>query len=113
MDSRTKHDTIVIGAGIAGLSCAQRLAGAGADVLVLDKARGVGGRCATWRLRDQPIDHGVAFLHCASAEMWASIAAVPEGAGIEGWPKAVFGRGAPCQPRAFFPTRIAWRYPTA
>jgi len=103
MQTLATHDTIVIGAGIAGLACAHSLAGAGADVVLLDRARGVGGRCATWRLRDQPIDHGVAFLHCASAEMWASIYAMPEGERIDGWPKSVSGRGSPCQPRAFFP----------
>jgi monoamine oxidase len=39
-----KHDVIVLGAGLAGLSCARDLAAAGADVLVLEARDRVGGR---------------------------------------------------------------------
>ena len=51
----TRYDAIVVGAGPAGSTCAQRLASAGASVLVLDRARfprdkpcggGVTGRAA-------------------------------------------------------------------
>lgn len=38
---------IVIGAGLAGLAAAYRLSGGGWDVEVLEKSRGVGGRCST------------------------------------------------------------------
>ena len=55
-------DVIVVGAGMAGLGAARILASAGLDVLVLDKGRGVGGRCATRRLsvdgNEIRIDHG-------------------------------------------------------
>lgn len=40
----------VIGAGMAGLSCARALADAGMAVVVFEKSRGVGGRMATRRL---------------------------------------------------------------
>ena len=40
----------IVGAGIAGLSCAEILQGAGHDVLLFDKARGGGGRMATRRV---------------------------------------------------------------
>ncbi|UCF32712.1 MAG: NAD(P)-binding protein, partial [Phycisphaerales bacterium] len=65
-------ETIVIGAGIAGLSCAQRLAQADVKSLVLDKGRGVGGRCATRRVEGQPVDHGVIFLHGSDPDFLAA-----------------------------------------
>lgn len=52
------HSCIVIGAGISGLMAARTLADAGLDVLVLDKARGVGGRMATRRIESARFDHG-------------------------------------------------------
>ena len=57
----------VIGAGIAGMSCARRLADAGHAVRLFDKSRGVGGRLATRRVewvdaggkvRQASFDHG-------------------------------------------------------
>ena len=54
-------DTIaIIGAGMAGLTCARLLSDAGRDVVVLDKGRGIGGRLATRRT-----DIGVQFDHGA------------------------------------------------
>ncbi|MDD1449900.1 FAD-dependent oxidoreductase [Sphingomonas sp. H160509] len=40
----------IVGAGIAGLSCALRLQQDGCDVTVLDKGRGAGGRMSTRRI---------------------------------------------------------------
>ncbi len=53
---------IIIGAGIAGLSAACRLAAANIPVLVLDKGRGLGGRMATRRSGDATFDHGAQFF---------------------------------------------------
>jgi len=50
----------VVGAGIAGLSCAQTLQNNGIDVTILEKSRGIGGRVATRR-----IDSGASFDHGA------------------------------------------------
>lgn len=55
-------DVAVIGAGLAGLSCAQRLQQAGFRVVVLEKSRGLGGRLATRRLLKTHADHGVRYL---------------------------------------------------
>lgn len=55
-------DAVIVGAGIAGLSCARRLQQTGYRVLVLEKSRGLGGRLATRRVDDQPVDHGCRFL---------------------------------------------------
>lgn len=48
----------VIGAGVAGLACAQALVAQGAAVTVFDKSRGPGGRCATRRTDAGAFDHG-------------------------------------------------------
>lgn len=40
----------IIGAGMAGLACAQRLTAAGVSVRLLDKGRGAGGRMSTRRI---------------------------------------------------------------
>ncbi|TAF02556.1 MAG: FAD-dependent oxidoreductase [Nostocales cyanobacterium] len=55
-------DIAVIGAGISGLVCAQRLRQAGYTVVVVEKSRGVGGRLATRRLQGTCVDHGACYL---------------------------------------------------
>ena len=55
-------DIAVIGAGMAGLVCAQQLTQAGYSVMIIDKSRGVGGRVATRRLHDTKADHGTCYL---------------------------------------------------
>ncbi len=94
------HDVLVVGAGVSGVSCARAVAAGGRGVQVLDRARGVGGRCATHRLLGMPFDHGVSFLHGRDPDYLAAIrAACPRR--IEGWPRRVRGTGRPCQPEAF------------
>jgi renalase len=93
-------NVVVVGAGVSGLACARELAGAGAAVLVVDRARGVGGRCATHRLEGMAFDFGVSFLHGSDPAFLAAVAGVP-GSRIAGWPRAIRGTGRPCQPEAF------------
>lgn len=52
--------TLIIGAGLSGLVLANKLSSA-RQVLVFDKARGVGGRLATRRTDDAKFDHGAQF----------------------------------------------------
>ncbi|NJK66066.1 MAG: FAD-dependent oxidoreductase [Microcoleus sp. SU_5_3] len=55
-------DVAVIGAGMAGLSCAQQLRQAGYSVAVVEKSRGAGGRVATRRVHGTRADHGARYL---------------------------------------------------
>jgi predicted NAD/FAD-dependent oxidoreductase len=55
-------DIAIIGAGIAGLTCAQHLQQAGYRVVVVEKSRGLGGRLATRRLQGTHADHGVCYV---------------------------------------------------
>jgi predicted NAD/FAD-dependent oxidoreductase len=56
----------IVGAGMAGLSCATLLAAAGHRVVLFDKGRGPGGRMATRRvatdLGEVVFDHGAQYL---------------------------------------------------
>lgn len=93
-------DVVVIGAGISGLVCARELVAGGRTVLVLDKSRGVGGRCATRRMLGQPVDIGLSYFHADDPELLAELASVPAKL-LPGWPQRIAGDGAPCHPAAF------------
>lgn len=53
---------LVVGAGISGLSAASELAALGAEVVVLEKARGAGGRTSTRREGELRFDHGAQYF---------------------------------------------------
>lgn len=82
----------IVGAGLAGLSCAQRLAGAGVSVRLFDKGRGPGGRMSSRRastpLGELRFDHGAPYFEAASAD-FATV--------VESWISA--GAAAPWSPR--------------
>jgi renalase len=62
LDDQSVEKIAVIGAGVAGLTCARKLQQAGRRVVVFDKSRGLGGRLATRRLSGTHADHGVCYL---------------------------------------------------
>jgi renalase len=95
-------DVAIVGAGISGLVCARDLLAAGLRVLVLEKSRGLGGRCATRRMLGQPVDIGLAYYHTDDDELLAELMAVPARL-LDGWPHRVAGAGPPCHPAAFRP----------
>lgn len=99
-----QRDVIVIGGGIAGLQCARELHRAGRRVAVLERARGVGGRCATRRYEGQPIDFGPLFLHGHVPSFLQALMDVEGVVLAPAWPRHIAGQGAPCQPDALAPT---------
>lgn len=94
------HDIVIVGAGIAGLTLARELRLSGHAPVVLERARGVGGRCATRRMDDQPVDHGVAFLHGHSPAFLDELHRA-DATRLESWPIRTDGEGTPCRPEAF------------
>jgi renalase len=60
--------TVIIGAGMAGLSAARILSKKGHQVVVLDKGRGVGGRMSTRTINDAKADHGAQYFSVKSPE---------------------------------------------
>jgi hypothetical protein len=101
LETRQPFDTIVVGAGIAGLSLARELVRRGQRPLLLERARGVGGRCATRRISDQPVDFGLPFLHGRDPRFLETLESVTAATPVPGWPARKVGRGLPCQPEAF------------
>lgn len=55
-------DVAIVGGGLAGLAAARELRAAGRSVVVFDKGRAAGGRCATRRNAPYTFDHGAQFF---------------------------------------------------
>jgi predicted NAD/FAD-dependent oxidoreductase len=84
----------VIGAGLAGASCAQSLALAGHSVQVFDKSRGAGGRLASrlldWTDRSGQdhttrFDHGALGITARSTAFAAFVAQAVDAGWVSGW----------------------------
>lgn len=97
-------ETIIIGAGITGITCARALAQAGTPVRLLDKGRGIGGRMATKRVQAAGLslhyDHGaqyfrprdpafVAELLAAGASVWGESDRLVGQPGMSSLPRAM------------------------
>lgn len=106
-----ERKVIIIGGGIAGLQCGRDLRLAGHEVQVLERARGVGGRCATRCFEGQPIDFGPMFLHGRALPFVQAVSQV-EGAVLHAaWPHQIQGQGQPCQPNTFEATEARMTLP--
>lgn len=82
----------IIGAGVAGLSCARRLAAAGQSVVVHDKGRGIGGRCATRRAGEgQRFDHGAPVLSGTGAGFLSLLAEARAADAVADWQAGAWG----------------------
>ena len=64
----------IIGAGIAGLSCAQSLQALGHQVSLFEKSRGVSGRASTRRLPEGDCDHGAQYFTAADSRFKSVVA---------------------------------------
>ena len=86
---RTVH---VVGAGLAGLAAAVRLAGRGADVVVHEAAGQAGGRCRSYHdpALDMVIDNGNHLLLSANHAALAFLATIGAADSLVGPPTADF-----------------------
>ncbi len=82
----TNPDLVVVGAGLAGLTCAQQVQQAGYRVLVLEKARGVGGRATTRRLDTTCVDRGLPFLAVQGDRTAQLAASLQDRQVLQPWP---------------------------
>ncbi len=97
---------VVVGAGVAGLACARELARHGVPAIVLDRAREVGGRCATRHVDGRPVDFGTFYLHAASDAFAAALHELEPAARLDGWPERVREPKLACQPDSLLPGRV-------
>ncbi|HEX3729449.1 MAG TPA: NAD(P)/FAD-dependent oxidoreductase [Opitutaceae bacterium] len=70
-----RADVVVIGAGVAGLAAAGRLAAEGLDVMILEARSRIGGRIASVRDPDWPVpvELGAEFIHGGNAALRAAL----------------------------------------
>ena len=78
-------DVAIIGAGVAGLSAAQRLVDEGFSVRVFEKSRGLGGRSATRRFRGFGFDHGAQYFTVQSSRFHSVIQPLIEIGDVRRW----------------------------
>jgi monoamine oxidase len=70
----SSFDTVIVGAGAAGIAAARRLVAAGQRVLVLEARNRAGGRAVTDQSLGVPADLGAAWLHFAGENPWTRLA---------------------------------------
>jgi len=84
--SESQHvDCLIVGAGLAGLTAARRLASTGSRVLLVDKAKSPGGRLATRRIGAARLDHGAQFFTVRSADFAAEVETWVEDGVVDVW----------------------------
>jgi len=66
---------LVVGAGIAGVACAQALRAAGVTVRVVDRGRRPGGRMASRTIDDRVVDLGAAYFTAEPGSPFADVVA--------------------------------------
>ncbi|MBO6767571.1 MAG: NAD(P)-binding protein [Erythrobacter sp.] len=82
----------IVGAGMAGMSCALRLDELGHEVALFDKGRGPGGRMATRRIehdgRMLHFDHGAQYFTVRDPRFASRVEAWERGGIVARWPEA-------------------------
>jgi predicted NAD/FAD-dependent oxidoreductase len=81
-------DTLIVGAGLAGLLLGQRLQHSGRTVQLLEKSRGFGGRLATKRVGEAAFDTGAQFITARDPRFTALTSAWLAAGAVAPWPEA-------------------------
>ena len=88
----TQKNIAIVGAGIAGLACATRLAAGGHAVTLFDKARGPGGRMSTRRVETAQgaacFDHGAQYFTARDPAFVKQVHAWAQAGVVAPWPAA-------------------------
>lgn len=75
----------IVGAGLAGLTCARALVRTGRRVVVYDKGRAAGGRMATRRDGRAAFDHGAQYFTVRDAQFAAEVEELEQGGLVARW----------------------------
>ncbi|MFE0426710.1 flavin monoamine oxidase family protein [Streptomyces sp. NPDC058953] len=67
------YDTIVVGAGLAGVTAARELRAQGRRTLLLEAGDRVGGRIRTEEFAGRPVELGGAWIHWTQPHVWAEL----------------------------------------
>ena len=86
------NNTVVIGAGISGLLLARGLAASGAEVVVLEKSRGYGGRMATKRVGEASFDSGAQYFTVREPGFAEVVAGWQQHGWVKNWPASLHRR---------------------
>lgn len=82
----------IVGAGIAGLACADGLSAGGHEVALFDKGRGPGGRMSTRRVQtplgEASFDHGAQYFTARDPQFAGRVAAWADAGVVAPWPAA-------------------------
>jgi predicted NAD/FAD-dependent oxidoreductase len=92
-------DTLIVGAGLSGLSAANDLQQAGHNVLLVDKGRGLGGRLAGRRIGDASFDHGAQFMTTRDQRFAATVQGWIADGVAEEWYSSFPGSSGESHPR--------------
>jgi predicted NAD/FAD-dependent oxidoreductase len=83
----------IIGAGLSGLACGDRLKRAGHTVELFEKSRGTGGRLATRRREIASFDHGAQYVTARSPDFSAYLERAFEAGNADRWSPAGVDKG--------------------
>ncbi len=86
------NTTVIIGAGMSGLIAAKALQIEGAQVMVLEKSRGLGGRLATKRVGDAVFDQGAQYFTVKDPLFESWVAGWQVIGAVSPWPESAHRR---------------------
>ena len=96
--SRHIVDTIIIGAGMTGITAGNYLQRLGLNVLLLDKGKGIGGRIATRRINFESkkavFDYGAQYIEKSNGNFANLISSLKEKNIITEWKNLEAGKGS-------------------
>lgn len=78
-------DVAIVGAGLAGIVCARRLAASGCSVVLFDKGRKAGGRLSTRRAEPTRFDHGAPLFTAVAPDFQTEVQAWADAGFVARW----------------------------